>query len=374
MKILYDDSLAANPAGSGTVTRGLLAALRRTDGIEVVVSRFGSSSVASIDVGRKHALGRLRSAAAHLRYFAWQLPARARQARCDVIFSPSGLGPLRGRTPSVITVHDLTLLRFPSTVHWMSRLYLEGMLRIQLRRAAAVCTGTRAVAAELLSRFPALQADRVHVVPDAPDPEVLAATPVPVEGLDRPFFLMVGTIEPRKNHLTAINAFARYLEQHPDAPELLVLAGSPGWLYEPVLDTVARLGLESRVVRVGHIDAGRLQWLYRRARALLFPSVYEGFGIPVVEAFALDCPVVAAAIPAVLEVAGEGTATLLPPLDVSAWAGALAAAASAPADDAMRAAARVRARAFTWEASARALRDTLADVRPAFRGPGLARV
>ena len=220
MKVLYDDSLAANPAGSGTVTRGLLGALQKSEGIEVIVSRFASPSVASIDQRRKSALGRLRSAAKHLAYFVWQLPARARQTRCDVIFSPSGLGPLFSRIPAVVTVHDLTLLRYPGTVHWLSRIYLQSMLRIQVRRAAAVCTGTDAVAAELRSRFPALQADRVHVVPDAPDPEVLAATPVPVDELDGlQFFLMVGTIEPRKNHLTAIRAFARYLDEHPDAPE-----------------------------------------------------------------------------------------------------------------------------------------------------------
>jgi glycosyltransferase involved in cell wall biosynthesis len=372
VRVLYDDSLAANPAGSGTVTRGLLGALQTTDGIEVIVSRFASSSVASIDQQGKSALGRLRSAGAHLGYFAWQLPARARQAHCDVIFSPSGLGPLFGRIPAIVTVHDLTLLRYPETVHWLSRVYLQAMLRVQVRRAAAISTGTHAVAAELRSRFPALPADRVHVVPDAPDPAVLAATPVLVEALDGlQFFLMVGTIEPRKNHLTAIKAFAHYLERHPDAPERLVLAGSPGWLYEPILDSVARLRLESRVIRVGHVSAGQLNWLYRHARALLFPSVYEGFGIPVLEAFALDCPVVAAAIPAVVEVAGEGTATLLDPMDVRAWAAALAAAAAAPADDAMRAAARRRASVFTWEASAMTLRDTLAAVT--HQPPGWAR-
>jgi glycosyltransferase involved in cell wall biosynthesis len=374
MKILYDDSLGRNPAGTGTFSRSLLAALRRTDGVEVVVSRMDSSSLASIDVQGKHALGRLRSAMRHLQYFGWQLPARARQAGCDMIFSPSGLGPLRGRIPSVITVHDLTLLRYPSTVHWLSRAYLDAMLRIQLRRAAAVCTVSHAVAAELQARFPALPTGRLHVVPDAPDPELLSASPVPVDGVDRPFFLMVGTIEPRKNHVTVINAFGRYLHQYPDAAERLVLAGSPGWLYGPVFDAVRHLGLESRVLRVGHIDAGRLQWLYRGARALLFASVYEGFGIPVVEAFALDCPVIASNIPAVLEVAGEGTATLIDPLDVPAWAAALAAAATTPPNDAMRAAARTRARAFTWEGSAAALRDALAAVRPAPRRPGWARV
>jgi len=361
VKVLYDDSLAANPAGTGTVARSLLQALEKTPGVEVMVSRMASSSLSTVDVGRKRARRVLR-AFGHLRYFALDLPARARRAGCDVIYSPSGLGPLRGRVPAVITVFDLTTEQFPETVDRLSRAYLHEMLRLQVRRSAAVCTGTHAIATELHERFPSLDLGRVHVIPYAPDPAVMGAAPTPVDQADAPFFLMVGTIEPRKNHITAIRAFARYLEQHPAAPELLVIAGSPGWLYQPVLDEIARHGLEARVRRVGRVDAGRLQWLYRHARGLLFPSLYEGFGIPVVEAFALSCPVIAAAIPSVREVAGDGTATLLDPLDVEAWATAIQAAASGPPDGGRLAAARIRAQAFTWDASAQALREALVAV------------
>jgi glycosyltransferase involved in cell wall biosynthesis len=362
VKVLYDDSLAANPAGTGTFTRSLLQALQKTAGVEVVTTRLASASLTSVDLGRKPAGRRVLSAIGHLRYFALDLPSRAQRSGCDVIYSPSGLGPLRGRIPAVMTVHDLTPLRFPETVDRLSRTYLRAMLRLQLRRSAAVCTVSHAIATELRERFPSLDPARVHLVPDAPDPALMGATPTPVEQANAPFFLMVGTIEPRKNHITAIRAFARYLEQRPDAPELLVVAGSPGWLYQPVLDEIARLGVEARVRRVGRVDAGRLHWLYRHARALLFPSLYEGFGIPVVEAFALTCPVIAAAIPSVWEVAGEGTAALLDPLDVEAWAKAIGVAASTPPDGGRLGAARIRAQAFTWEASAQALRDALLAV------------
>src|SRR6202165_4845087 len=361
VRVLYDDSLAANPAGTGTVARSLLQALQRTPGVGVVVTRMGSPSLTSVDVGRKRA-SRVLRAFGHLRYFALDIPARAREAGCDVIYSPSGLGPLRGRIPAVITVFDLTTERFPETVDRLSRVYLRQMLRLQVRRSEAVCTGTHAIARELIERFPSLDQGRVHVIPYAPDPALLGAAPTPVDQADAPFFLMVGTIEPRKNHLTAVRAFAQYLAEHRDAPELLVIAGSPGWLYQPVFDEIGRLGLEARVRRIGRVDAGRLHWLYRHARALLFPSLYEGFGIPVVEAFALTCPVIGAAIPSVTEVAGDGTATLLDPLDVAAWAKALQVAASASPDAGRLAAARVRAQAFTWEASAQALRETLLGV------------
>jgi glycosyltransferase involved in cell wall biosynthesis len=361
LRVLFDDSLAANPAGTGTFVRGLLGALRQTEGLEVRVSEFRTKSVASIDLARKAPARRLLNAAAHLRYFGVDLPARARRAGCDVIFSPTSLGPLRGRTPAVITVHDLSPLQYPATHHWISRAYLLAMLRVQLHRSAAVCTVSNAVRGEILARFPGLSADRVRVVPDAPDPALLGAAPAPMTGVDPPFFLMVGTIEPRKNHATVLRAFAAYLEQTPGARELLVLAGSRGWLYEPVFRTIAALGLEPRVRAVGRVEAGQLRWLYPNARALLFPSLYEGFGIPVVEAFALGCPVIAARIPSVVEVAGTGTATLLDPLDVPAWTRAMARAASAPPDDGMMAAARQRGESFSWEASARALRDVLVE-------------
>jgi glycosyltransferase involved in cell wall biosynthesis len=364
LRVLYDGSLALNPAGTGTFVRGLLDALRRTDGIEVTVSSFRTTSVASIDVPHKTPARRLLNAVAHLRYFAVDLPARARQAGCDLIFSPSSLGPLRGRTPAVITVHDLAPLQYAATLHWMSRAYLQSMLRIQLRRSAAVCTVSTAVRGEILTRFPSLDPARVHVIPDAPDPALLTAAPVPVAGVEAPFFLMVGTIEPRKNHETVLRAFAAHLERTPAAPEQLVLAGSPGWLYRPVFSLITTLGLESRVRSVGRVDPGQLRWLYQQSRGLLFPSFYEGFGIPVLEAFALGCPVIAARIPAVLEVAGTGTARLLDPMDVPAWTQAIASAAVAR-DDKIIAAARERAASFSWEASARVLRDVLLETAAA---------
>jgi glycosyltransferase involved in cell wall biosynthesis len=357
--VLYDDSLAQNPAGSGTVARGLLAALQRQDGLEIVVSEFGRAAVASIDVARKTPASRALNALAHFRYFGLELPARARQAGCDVIFSPSSLGPLRGTTPAVITIHDLSPLRYASTFHWVNRIYLQGMLRWQLRRSAAISTGTQAVRGELLERFRRLRADHVYVVPDAPDPALLEATPTAVAGIDGEFFLMVGTIEPRKNHVTAIRALAACLERRPTSNLSLVIAGSPGWRYQPVLDTIRSLGLESRVLRLGRVDAGRLHWLYRHARALLFPSIYEGFGIPPLEAFALSCSVIASRIDAVVEVAGESTTTLVDPLDVPGWANALEAAASTPPDSSRIARARERARQYTWENSAKTLRDAL---------------
>jgi glycosyltransferase involved in cell wall biosynthesis len=160
---------------------------------------------------------------------------------------------------------------------------------------------------------------------------------------------MVGTLEPRKNQVTALRAFAEYRAAHPDSDLALVLAGSAGWRYADVLETIDRLGLKSHVRRIGSVTPGQLKWLYQQARALLFPSLYEGFGLPVLEAFMLRCPVIAADIPPVREITGVDTATLLDPRVVSQWAQAIEQIADATPDAARAEAALAQASRFTWE-------------------------
>ena len=159
---------------------------------------------------------------------------------------------------------------------------------------------------------------------------------------------MVGTLEPRKNHLTIVRALADHVRRRPASPLWLVLAGSAGWLYRPVLDAIGELGLASRVVRLGKVEPGVLKWLYQHAAALLFPSLYEGFGLPVLEAFVLGCPVVAARIASVLEIADDDSAMLLEPTDVPAWAAALDRIEAGGLPPGMVQAARRRAQRFTW--------------------------
>jgi len=158
----------------------------------------------------------------------------------------------------------------------------------------------------------------------------------------------VGTLEPRKNHLTVIRALAGHVARRPASTLRLVLAGSAGWLYEPVLQAITRLGLGSRVSRLGNVDPGVLKWLYQHAAALLFPSLYEGFGLPVLEAFALGCPVVAARIGSVAEIADSDSALLLEPTDVAAWGAALDKIDAGALPKTMVDAGRRRAENFTW--------------------------
>jgi glycosyltransferase involved in cell wall biosynthesis len=352
-RVLFDETLAANPAGTGAYVRGLRDALVKRPEIELRMSALRSPAVAGLDTARRGLSVRVRNSLRHLGYYAALLPRRARELRCDIIYCPSPPVPLRGRIPFLMTAFDLTAVHHRGTQDRLSSIYARTMLRRGLRRAAAVCTISDAVAAELLAEYSGLKARSMRTVYPGPNPELLAAIPSPAPIPDRPFVLMVGTIEPRKNHLTALRALALHRQRQPGSQLRLVTVGSRGWHYQPVLRAIEDLQLRDRVIHVDNADPGVLKWLYVSARALLFPSLYEGFGLPVLEALYLQCPVIAARIPSVVEVVG-GERGLLEPADVEAWTGALDQVLDGAPDRAALAAGADRARRFSWERSAAA--------------------
>jgi alpha-1,3-rhamnosyl/mannosyltransferase len=357
IRVLCDASLASNPAGTGTYVRGVLGALKARADIEVVETTFHSTSSATVDVARKSPLTRLRNGLNHLSYYLRALPRQAKALGCDVIFCPSGLVPFGTRIPYVMTIYDLTLLRYAGTLDWLSRTYLTAMLRWGAPRAGVICTISRAVGNEVAQRF-RIPPERIVVTYPGPNPELLRAIAAPPSIPDSRFVLMVGTVEPRKNHLTVLRALAAHIQHRPSSDLVLVAAGSAGWRYGPVLRAIDELGLRDRVVRLGTVDPGTLKWLYQHALALLFPSLYEGFGLPVLEALSLQCPVVAARIPSVVEITGN-TAGLLEPTDVAAGTAALEELDDGYRDPAALAAGLDRAGRFTWDACARSAVDAV---------------
>jgi glycosyltransferase involved in cell wall biosynthesis len=253
----------------------------------------------------------------------------------------------------VVTLYDMAPIVVPETLDRMSRSYVRMMFAVGVATARCVCTISHAVSREILTHYPSLTAERVFVAYPGPNPELLQAEPRPPSDVDGGFLLMVGTLEPRKNHITVLRALVDHVRRRPSSPLRLILAGPLGWRYTPILLAIDELGLTSRVIRLGAIDVGILKWLYLHAQALVFPSLYEGFGIPVLEAFSLECPVVAARIPSVIELAGGDAALLLDPTDVQAWASAMDEIADGRVDGSRRAAGLARSREFTWEGCAR---------------------
>ncbi|HEY9288217.1 MAG TPA: glycosyltransferase family 1 protein [Candidatus Dormibacteraeota bacterium] len=356
LRVLFDATLAANPAGSGTFTRGVLAALRQREDLEVVTSALSLESIQTLDNRRKGPASRAASSLAHLRYYLTTLPRAARRAGADVIYCPSSLVPWQGRTPLVMTVYDLTVERYPETLDRVSRWYLGQMLKVGMRRARALCTISNAVAGELRGRAGSRP---IVVAYPGPSSDLLNATATAVEAVTPPFVLMVGTIEPRKNHVTALRALAAHRERRPESRLSLVISGSPGWRYDEVLTTIDRLQLADRVHRLGALQPGALRWLYEHARGLLFPSLYEGFGLPVLDASILHCPVVASDIGSVREIVGGTGTPLLPPQDVEQWTEAIDELASGSAPINRLEAAAARGAHFTWQACAASVAEAL---------------
>jgi glycosyltransferase involved in cell wall biosynthesis len=248
-----------------------------------------------------------------------------------------------------VTVHDLTAVHYPELCAPASLRY-PALVRRAVARGAFVHTHTQYVAAEVVEVFGA-DPDRVRAVPPGVD------APSDGEGTSPsyPYILAVGTVEPRKDLPTLVRAFDLIAGGQPDLR--LVLAGSNAWGSEGLDTAVASSPFRSRIERTGWVSESRRAALLRSAAVLAFPSLYEGFGLPPLEAMAAGVPVVASRAGSVPEVVGDG-ARLVPSRDADALSGALLAVLTDAGERAaLTARGRVRAAEFTWERCGRGLLD-----------------
>lgn len=284
-----------------------------------------------------------RRAWTHLRFAAelWR-------DRPDVTFVPAHTLPILFPGRAVVTVHDLGYRWFPGAHRPAQRLYLDWTTRYSARRASIVLADSRATAADL-SRFYGTSPERTRVVypgVDAPPVGDIDAARQKY-GLERPYFLFIGTLQPRKNIARLVEAYRLWQARHPEQRIDLVLAGKPGWLYDPAWVE----GVEG-VRLIGYIDEADKGALYAGALALVFPSLYEGFGFPVVEAMHCGSPVIGSRTSSLPELVGEA-GLLVDPLDVES----IAAAMSQVSEGAALRARLVemgyaQAKRFTWERAA----------------------
>ena len=302
--------------------------------------------------------------AARVVWEQWTLPALIRQRGIQVLHSPANVLPefLPHRCASVVTLHDLAFLRMPEVLTRSKRVYHRTFTTRSLRRASriiAVSESTRRDVNELLEISPQ------HIATVYPCIDERFTQPVGEmevqafrqrQGLADGFLLYMGTLEPRKNIPTLLDAYAR-LRQMTGTRAKLVLAGGKGWLYDAIFARVQQLGLEAEVIFPGYVsDADQPLW-YHAAAAFVYPSLYEGFGIPVAEALACGTPVVTSTISSLPE-AGAGIALTVDPHDSEALAAALHTALS---DTALREKCRVFAPTVAERFSASAMvRQTIA--------------
>ena len=272
----------------------------------------------------------------------------------EVLFIPAHVIPLVHPRRSVVTIHDLGYLYYPRA-HSRSRWWhLHLSTRWSARVATLIIADSQATRNDLVRHY-GVKPEKIRVVYLGCDPSFR-----PLEGPDRlatmrqrlglaeNYILYLGTLQPRKNVPRLLQAYAvarqRYGLRHQ-----LVLAGQPGWRAEAVEEQVSRLGLDENVRRVGYVPEEEVQALLCGATALVLPSLYEGFGLPALEAMACGTPVIASSVSSLPEVVGDA-GRLLNPCDVESWAATMSELSES---ESLRANLRERglrrAASFTWE-------------------------
>lgn len=365
MRILVEYTAAiAQGAGIGRYTRSLVDALLRVDhddrftlfSAERPSDARGFPSAADLRTVTGPLDNRRMTILWHR--LGVPLPIELLAGRADVLHAPDFSLPPSVGASTVVTIHDLAFMTHPECAVPALRAYLNRVVPRAVRRADHIIAVSQRTADDLVDLL-GVEPKKITVIHLGVDPSVrrvedearLREVAARYE-LRRPFALAVGTIEPRKNFARLIEAFS-IARARPGGPAQLVIAGRKGWLYDDVFQAVERLGLHDSVRFLDYVPDDDLPVLYTLASVVAMPSLYEGFGIPVVEAMACGTPVVASAAGSLPEIVGDA-GLLAPPEDVSSLADALSQAVS---DEAMRermvARGRERVRDFDWDEAAR---------------------
>jgi len=359
MKVLLNGLQAANRSGTGRHTIDLAEALAASPNVDLTLlwpQGFPTPNATSIprDIG-----GRQRLLDDQLR-----MDLLRRRAGADLVHYPANVGALRGSSPFVLTVHDLSFVRHPQWFTPTRARYYRFAASWSARRARRIIAVSHAAKHDLV-KFWKLDPDTIDVIHNGvraafrpADRDAIAALKKEL-GLPERFVLFVGTLEPRKNIERIIGAWER---AHADADVELVLVGRDGWKTESIHRAIETSPLRRHLHRRDHLPDTALPTLYSAARALVWPSHFEGFGLPPLEAMACGTPVITSRVSSLPEVCGDA-ALLVDPINT----GEIAQAITRLADDEtlhadLRQRGLERAAQFTWQ---RAAEETIATYRRA---------
>ncbi|HLN81400.1 MAG TPA: glycosyltransferase family 1 protein [Thermoanaerobaculia bacterium] len=371
MRVAVDArALLGQSTGIGTYTRGISLALAARDGIEVglftprpIDDPPSGNGAVSLHADR-HRFGTV--------WVQTTLPGRAASWGADALLAALTIGPARGETPLVSVVHDLTTITHPE---WHAARTLVGFLPLwesTVERAARFLCVSGATARELAGRYPEVRA-RIAVARNGVDAEFSPFSDAAAAertrrrfAKGRRYVLYLGTLEPRKDVETLVTACERLWTRRRARPDL-VLAGGAGWKSLPLYRRIARSAFRDKIHVAGYASRSVAVDLYRAAEAFVYPSLAEGFGLPVAEAMACGTPVVASDIESLREVAGDA-AILVPPRDAARFAIEIERVLEdEPARESLRQAGPRRAALFTWEAAAEATAAALEQAAGATR-------
>lgn len=287
---------------------------------------------------------------------AWEQVALPRQLgamRPDLLHGAAYALPAAWAGPAVLTIYDLSFLLFPAAFNITNRLYLTAATRAAARRARRIITISEATRRDIV-RLLGVPAPRIDVAYPAADeryrvlPQAEVAAFRAARSLPEAFIFALGTLEPRKNTVGLLQAYARLSRPRPP----LMIAGGAGWRFSPIFETVRALDVSDTVTFVGYVPEDDLPLWYNAARLFTFPSLYEGFGLPVLEAMACGVPVVTSNAASLPEVAGQA-ARIVAPTDVEGLAHEMQTVLDDPQTQReLRAAGRIQATRFSWRAMA----------------------
>jgi glycosyltransferase involved in cell wall biosynthesis len=288
------------------------------------------------------------------------VPTRLIAGSADLAYSPDFTLPGHFGGTGMITVHDVAFELIPEAYPAGLLQYLRTVVPRSVRRAELIAVVSRTTRIDVVERYN-VPSDRVVVIPNAADDRFFGSISLGIArrrelGIPDDFLLTVGTIEPRKNYRTLLAAQKLAFAQ---TGRPLVVVGRSGWGNRDETRLLHELAIEGAVIPLLNADDADLPGLYSDARAVVYVPLYEGFGLPVLEAMASGAVVITSDIPSVKEVAA-GNATIVPPLDVNQMAEAMASPESSTAET--RESRRAAARAYSWDASGTILRDALTDL------------
>jgi glycosyltransferase involved in cell wall biosynthesis len=358
-RIAFDITAArTNRMGTGTYVRQLGNSLRPLLGDRLLPIEFG---FARLQRHRKTPRDRLATLAHDTWWTQVGALRAARSRKASLLHMPTMLAPVRSALPVVVTIHDLAILRFPQNFRQWHRTYTTRLLPRLVRGVDAIITDSQATKNDLVELL-GVAPERISVIPcgiggsfvrRADDDSHLHDVRERY-ALPRRYAITVGAIEPRKNIPRLLRAIDVLARRRPELRDVtLIHVGPAGWLTDEVSQTLATLRLRDRVRFLGFVPNDDLAALYQLARVSVYPSLFEGFGLPVLEAMASGCPVVTSNISSMPEVAGDA-AVLIDPTDEESIAEGLARVWSDERlrDDLIARGLR-RAASYTWESTAR---------------------